>query len=283
VNLDLAGAGMDLEPETTYHYRVIAATAVQTVDTINWEDPIVDGTDRTFTTPPAVAGAPVIVSKSASHITEHDATLEAQINPGGLETTYEFHVTSPACQREWPVIGPCMAISVWSLPGGSIPAGFDDRTVSLDLASAGVTLQPGTWYEYAVTASNAAGQAPPGGWGATQQSFKTSYRVIASNGISVEGPDQTFTTPSSSLGDQQSQGDGQRAGRCPDNVAAPPGCAVKDSYKPSQTSKPQRLTRAREFAIALKACSKKPKRNQAACENQARRRYGPRRLKVRQR
>ncbi|MGB7587254.1 MAG: hypothetical protein WBM00_00940, partial [Solirubrobacterales bacterium] len=76
VILDLADAGMTLHPGTTYHYRVITARAIQTVDTINWEDPIVYGSDRTFTThhstvivdpllpvaPPETEGAPATTS-----------------------------------------------------------------------------------------------------------------------------------------------------------------------------------------------------------------------------
>jgi hypothetical protein len=41
-----------LKPGTTYHYRVIAARAVPTEDTIQWEEPVIDGADQTFTTPP---------------------------------------------------------------------------------------------------------------------------------------------------------------------------------------------------------------------------------------
>jgi hypothetical protein len=41
-----------LTPGTTYHYRVIAARAVPTEDTIQWEEPVIDGADQTFTTPP---------------------------------------------------------------------------------------------------------------------------------------------------------------------------------------------------------------------------------------
>jgi hypothetical protein len=40
-----------LKPGTTYHYRVIAARAVPTEDTIQWEEPVIDGADQTFTTP----------------------------------------------------------------------------------------------------------------------------------------------------------------------------------------------------------------------------------------
>jgi hypothetical protein len=50
VQLDLASAGVTLKPSTTYHFRVIAARAVQTEDTIQWEPPTVYGADQTFTT-----------------------------------------------------------------------------------------------------------------------------------------------------------------------------------------------------------------------------------------
>jgi hypothetical protein len=50
VQLDLAGAGVTLQPGTIYHYRVLAARRVQTEDTIEWEPPTVFGEDRTFTT-----------------------------------------------------------------------------------------------------------------------------------------------------------------------------------------------------------------------------------------
>jgi len=52
VSLDLAKAGMTLKPGTTYHYRVIAARRVQTVDQFRWERPIIYGPDQTFPTPP---------------------------------------------------------------------------------------------------------------------------------------------------------------------------------------------------------------------------------------
>jgi hypothetical protein len=40
-----------LKPGATYHYRVIAARVVPTEDTIQWEEPVVDGADQTFITP----------------------------------------------------------------------------------------------------------------------------------------------------------------------------------------------------------------------------------------
>src|SRR5258708_2279367 len=78
VQLDLASAGVTLKPVTTYHYRVLAARAVKTEDTIQWEPPTVYGPDQTFTTLPAKA--PAIDSVSISHLTATAATLEAQIN-----------------------------------------------------------------------------------------------------------------------------------------------------------------------------------------------------------
>jgi len=53
VSLELAKAGLTLKPDTTYHYRVIAASKVLTEDFIDWEPPIVYGPDQTFTTPAA--------------------------------------------------------------------------------------------------------------------------------------------------------------------------------------------------------------------------------------
>lgn len=59
VSLDLEGAGASLAPGTAYHYRVIAARRIPTEDTTQWEEPIVYGPDRTFTTasePPPTGG-----------------------------------------------------------------------------------------------------------------------------------------------------------------------------------------------------------------------------------
>lgn len=152
----------------------------------------------------SAASPPSIESVSVSGITEHDATLEAQINPNGLETTYEFHLASPACQSEWPIVGPCFAISGFPLPSATIPAGFGDQTVRVDINSAGKTLRPGTWYEYAVTASDAdgevtgynAGEGPGIGrnfaGGGGEQNFKT---LSAGDGQpSIEGESASKVT-----------------------------------------------------------------------------------------
>jgi hypothetical protein len=152
-----------LKPGSTYHYRVIAARSVQTVDTISWEDPIVYGPDQTFTTPPPAANPPVIESEAVSHITPTDATLEAQINPEGLETTYEVWVGALPCVEE---AGPeaCEEDKV----AGTIHAGFSAQTVSVDIAKASHKLKPNSLYLYSFRATNLGGTTY-----ASNKEFKT--------------------------------------------------------------------------------------------------------------
>lgn len=52
VSLDLAEVERQLEPSTTYHYRVVAVLRIPGEDKINWEAPPVYGPDQTFTTGP---------------------------------------------------------------------------------------------------------------------------------------------------------------------------------------------------------------------------------------
>ncbi len=127
---------------------------------------------------------PSIDSESATSVTQNDATLNARINPNGSYTAYEFQIDTTGnydyphmvCPLPVPGYVQCMAMTGQApLPPGlvepspqSIPAGSGDQSVSLDLASIGATLQPGTTYH---------------------------YRAIASNGGPVVyGSDQTFTT-----------------------------------------------------------------------------------------
>ncbi len=265
VSLNLGKAGVSLQPETTYHYRVLAAHRIQTEDTLEWEEPTVSGADQTFTTPPAAAAPPSevvvepaeagtngfkmrgklnpnnlptsyffiyrkvsepecedlegcgihtaeggtlnggsqqevspseatelvpgetyvywliaknadgtvrgentlmftgresyrpsIVSESASGITEHDATLEAQINPDGAKTTYEFYLEAPSCQTYGP--GHCEAGGGVPIAGGKIPQGSEPQTVSVDVEKTWGKLSAATAYGYRVVASNEVGE-----------------------------------------------------------------------------------------------------------------------------
>lgn len=159
VRLDLVQAGRELQPNTTYHWRVITAGAVQTIDTIEWEEPIVHGASTTFTTPEEGSSPPWVESDSVSKLSPSDATFEAVINPGGLDTSYEFHLLERWwCEESFPSCEP--PICEIPLPEGQLPASDENQRVRLDLNSAGVSLAPGhNFYEFWVTATNSAGSA----------------------------------------------------------------------------------------------------------------------------
>jgi hypothetical protein len=246
VSLDLANAGVTLKPGTTYHYRVLVARRIFTEDTIDWEPPTVYGPDQTFTTP----SAPMIESESVSHLTPTDATLEAQMNTDGLETTYEFYLQeAPLCLDfgcEIPEYEPLV------LPGGKLLGSFVGQNVSVDLNSASVTLRPGADYRYWVTAINAAGATE----GQTQ-------RFIA--------PEDGVQTPNTttSLGSQSTMGLAQNAGQ---GTVTPSATDPVGSVRPSP--KMTALTNAQKLAKAVRACKRKPRKQRASCVKQAHRKYG---------
>jgi hypothetical protein len=196
VTLDLAGAGMTLRPGTTYHYRVLAAKALETEDTLQWEPPTIVGPDQTFTTP--LASAPSIESESASGVTAIGATLEAQLNSEDLPegAYYQFQLVANASEYlpeltcpEPEVLPPSRPDDCNSpdsqrptpgaLPIGYIAKGPVGQSVSQSLTAAGLTLSPGTTYHYRLLAAK---------------------RVQSEDGVDwqgpfVAGPDRTFTTP----------------------------------------------------------------------------------------
>lgn len=186
VSLDLAQAGMELEPNTTYHYRVIAAESAPTIDTIDWAEPIVYGADQTFKT---TASAPKVEDESAMNVTPTDATLEATIDPGGSATSYEFHLLEHRkCKESFPLCGPPSL--QFPLPEGQLPASDETQRVSLDLNGVGVILAPNhDFYEYWVSAANSAG--------------------------SIEAKPQTFTTPPFRLEGEGEVRKGEQAGGNP--------------------------------------------------------------------
>ncbi len=140
----------------------------------------------------SAAEPPSIEGESASTITPTGATLEAQINPGGAPdgVDYQFqiagdlgeYVTEIVCPPE-PSSGPahpCIgAHSADALPIGFVAAGSGPTSVSLDLAGAGVNLQPGTSYQYRVLVAKAIQSEDTTEW----------------EGPSVVGGIHAFTTP----------------------------------------------------------------------------------------
>jgi hypothetical protein len=113
--------------------------------------------------------APSIEAESVSHITATDATVEARINPGGLETEYQFRAVADPCHAN-PLDCELVSDPLFPSPPGVIAPASDGQTVSVDLAAAGMLLEPGREYHYAVFATNSEG--------------------------TESGPDQTFRTAS---------------------------------------------------------------------------------------
>ena len=71
-----------LNPASTYHYRVVATNSGGTSY----------GEDEIVSTP---LSAP-LASESVSNVSSDSALLNAQINPGGNETTYRFEYATEA-------------------------------------------------------------------------------------------------------------------------------------------------------------------------------------------
>lgn len=233
---------------------------------------------------------PSVESESASGVTEHDATLKATINTHDVYTGYWFQIdtnssynfTQADCPFEFPGRVECESITDGEpLPAGLvephpeyIPAGSGDQTVSLDLASIGASLQPGTTYH---------------------------YRVIASSGEGiVKGPDQTFPTPKSAeeegwfkkfaeenakkVAEEAAAREKAAAGAAKkhqeEETAA--AAAAKKKHEEEAANNPRVvkavtskvLTKAEKLAKALRACKKEPKRKRARCVKQARKKYG---------
>jgi len=136
---------------TTYHYRVVASNECEAGKTCTGYGP-----DQTFTT---VAAA--LIQESAANVTDTSATLKAQVNPLGSDTTCQFQYITDASFRstgyETAVSLPCTA-------------GLGEGETFVSTSVVPQDLAPDTVYDYRVV--TASSLAPAG----------------------VDGPDQTFTT-----------------------------------------------------------------------------------------
>src|SRR5262249_26291928 len=131
VTADVSG----LTSSTVYHFRAVA---------MNGEGPT-NGDDMTFRT----AGVPVIVSESATNVTDTTATLNATVNPGGFDTTCVFQYVDDATFQS---SGYSSATSVDCSPF-DLGSSFDDQNTSASISG----LTPGTTYHFRVVATNPAG------------------------------------------------------------------------------------------------------------------------------
>jgi hypothetical protein len=144
VNVSSAVTG--LSPGTTYHYRVIADGA----------GGIAAGADHTFkTTGTPPPPPPSVTTEGTSGVTTHTATLEASVNPNGLDTHYyfEYGTASGLYESDAPV-----------LPGNDAGSGTSALVEKVEVTG----LEQHTTYYYRVVASNATGTS----YG-SQQTFKT--------------------------------------------------------------------------------------------------------------
>jgi hypothetical protein len=249
VSVDLASIGATLQPDTTYHYRVLASTG---------GSPTVQGPDQTFTTPSAgtVGTAPSIDSDSVSGVTEHDATLEAQINTEGLETSYQFHL--------WAICGgkgACLVVINYPLPSGNLLGSFVDQSVSLDLNAAGVTLQPGGTYFYSVSATSVAGTTE-----SPTQRFTTPENIVQPLSTTTSTLSGAGQPAGANGGDQPAVSGGSSSSPTSAVQSSPDSVVVK-------TTKLEPLPNARKLAKALEQCRKEPKRKRGSCEKRAHQKY----------
>jgi hypothetical protein len=240
----------------------------------------------------ATGREPTIVSESASSITEHGATLEAQVNTGGLETTYAFWLGQQRCAQ--PVVGgekpQCYILVTGPLDEGHIVAGDAAQVVSTVVTG----LEANEPYLYVVGAVNSAGHV----LGAEKH-----FRTLAAGGVKTEGtpppipenkptPFEDTLEPWAAEADaaaaaravsspEQKQREREAANRPPATVPIPTGqwcgeadvsCETGEAIKPkSKTAGGRALNHAEKLAKDLKRCRKDHSRTRRAeCEKQAR-------------
>lgn len=144
VNVPVPATGVTgLEPNMTYHYRLVA-------ENTNGPTP---GGSREFTTP---AVAPVLESapQPPSYVSFHGATLNGEVNPENLPTRYHFvyapHEIFAACVGAEEASAPEEVIA----PSLSAGAGYGLEAVTQEV----IELKPSTTYHYELVATNAKGR-----------------------------------------------------------------------------------------------------------------------------
>jgi hypothetical protein len=136
----------ELEPGTTYHYRIVATND-------NSGTPqTVDGEDETFTT---ASTPPILSGVSISRVAASAAMIVGTLEPQGLLTRYE--------------------LQVGATPGQLQAATTGEATEPTELALTVDSLTPGTLYYYTLTAANVNGETKSEG------TFITSAGTAPSN------------------------------------------------------------------------------------------------------
>ncbi len=115
-----------LQPDTTYHYRIVATSAAGTLP----------GNDSAFITP----GPPVAITGSATNMQETQATLGGEVNPLGFgDAEYYFEYGETAA---YGIVAP--------IPHGDAGSGTSNIVESVNVAK----LEPGVTYHFRIMARN---------------------------------------------------------------------------------------------------------------------------------
>jgi alpha-tubulin suppressor-like RCC1 family protein len=246
-----------LEPKHFYRAWVVATNSAGETES----------REEAFRTPAksSSGSVPAIESVSVSDVTERDATLDAEIDTEGLETTYQFAMWS-ICGGK----GVCQIVTNYRLPSGGLLGSFAAQRVSLDLSSADVTLEAGGTYFYSLSATNAAGTTET-----HSQGFTTPEGSIEPlSTVSPAAPTASGESPPKTGVGGQSGNSSEPAG----SVTSPLTPLVSPLVK---TVAPKVLVKAQKLASALKVCKKEPRRKRALCERDAVRKYAARASKKR--
>jgi hypothetical protein len=239
-NVEVTAALTGLEPNRTYHYRLVAVNSVNTTgssracNTFSGYES--DGEDQSFTT---VALPPIASTDEAAAVGATTATLDGSIVPQGVDARYHFEY------------GPTTSYGASvPLPDGDAGTGTTGEFVTESIGG----LTPNTTYHYRLVATTSGGTTY--GW---DQAFFTTTEIPI-----------VQTAPSFGVGTAPVGAQIATFPNLSGLLPMPPPPA-----KPTVT--PKAFTRAQRLSKALKQCKKdKSKQKRVACEKTARKTYGKR-------
>lgn len=179
------------------------------------------GTGHSYAFEESESRAPVVKSTTTSGVTEVEAELQADVNPGNLVTTYTFEYTTEESFEAEGFNGATVAGS------GQLAGNLDDE------ASAGITgLEAGTKYRFRIVATNEKGSDESEGSFSTYPTFETDSAPCANEllriGFSAALPDcraYELVTPADTNG-RAPVGTGQEGGVFTTRQISPAGDKV---------------------------------------------------------
>ncbi|MCW8850850.1 MAG: hypothetical protein OQJ81_12790, partial [Melioribacteraceae bacterium] len=155
---DVSENVIDLLPNTTYHYRLIATNS----------DGTSYGNDMEFTTESSTIVKPTVTTEAASNITSNSARLNGTVNPNGSSTSYSFEYGT---NTNYGI----------TVSNGTELNGTTNISVNYDISG----LSPNTTYHYRTIATNTGGTTFGNDLTFTTSSTGTSDVNLAWTGLSV--------------------------------------------------------------------------------------------------